>query len=468
MRRCWKPLLLLLLVLAAVVFSTPTPSTPSLESASTTSKASVSPEVEDSADADQMEIDDNMMQVDDGIDEISPMTLGHYYQNLFPHALYYKWLNYNGKLATTEFTHREFSFTIKDGIYLRYQSFKDSEEFQRELSRLSPSKIDIGAIFTAPPKHAKSLQPGVFKPVSKELVFDIDMTDYDEIRTCCQGGDICAKCWRFMTVAMHVVDRALREDFGFTKIMWAYSGRRGVHCWVCDERARKLDDAGRKAVAGYLSLIRGGAEQGKKVNLTQRSAQHPHIVRSLEIVEEYFEDVLLVDQEILLTRDRWTKVLNALPDEELRKTMDAQWSKRPDRSSVDKWSELIDAVDKRAAKKGSKFGLNTFERDIMLQMTYPRLDENVTTHVNHLLKSPFCIHPKTGRVCTPIAADQFDSFDPFAVPTLAQLLREVNEAPSQSGSIAKSTSMAPYIGVFEDFVSTVLPTPVNSQPSLDF
>ncbi|KAJ1663998.1 p48 polypeptide of DNA primase [Coemansia sp. RSA 2424] len=408
--------------------------------------------------------DDEKMQVDDGIDEISPMTLGHYYQRLFPHALYYKWLNYNGKLATTEFTHREFSFTIKDGIYLRYQSFKDSDEFQRELLRLSPSKIDIGAIFTAPPKHAKSLQPGVFKPVSKELVFDIDMTDYDEIRTCCQGGEICAKCWRFMTVAMHVLDRALREDFGFTKIMWAYSGRRGVHCWVCDERARKLDDAGRKAVAGYLSLIRGGAEQGKKVNLTQRSAHHPHIIRSLEIVEEYFEDVLLVDQEILLTRERWTKVLNALPDEDLRKSMDAQWAKRPDRSSVEKWSELIDAVDKRAGKKGSKFGLNTFERDIMLQMAYPRLDENVTTHVNHLLKSPFCIHPKTGRVCTPIAADQFDSFDPFAVPTLAQVLREANE----SGSSAKSSSMAPYIGVFEDFVSTVLPTPASSQPSLEF
>ncbi|KAJ2416556.1 hypothetical protein GGF41_005486 [Coemansia sp. RSA 2531] len=53
MRRCWKPLLLLLLVLASVVLSTPTPSSPSLESASATSKASVSPEVDDSADADQ-------------------------------------------------------------------------------------------------------------------------------------------------------------------------------------------------------------------------------------------------------------------------------------------------------------------------------------------------------------------------------------------------------------------------------
>ncbi|KAJ2470068.1 primase, DNA, polypeptide 1 (49kDa), partial [Coemansia sp. RSA 2320] len=68
------------------------------------------------------ENDDKMVVDDDGVSEISPMTLGQYYQRLFPHALYYRWLNYNSKLASTEFTHREFSFTIKDGIYLRYQS----------------------------------------------------------------------------------------------------------------------------------------------------------------------------------------------------------------------------------------------------------------------------------------------------------------------------------------------------------
>jgi DNA primase small subunit len=69
-----------------------------------------------------------------------------------------------------------------------------------------------------------------------------------------------------MTMAIKVIDVALRDDFGFQHIMWVYSGRRG---------ARGMDDQKRKAIAGYLEVIRGGAQSGKKVNV--RRPLHPHI-----------------------------------------------------------------------------------------------------------------------------------------------------------------------------------------------
>ena len=57
-----------------------------------------------------------------------------------------------------------------------------------------------------------------------------------------------------MNMAVKVMDQGLKEDFGFEHVAWFYSGRRGVHAWVCDESARELTDAGRSAVANYFEV----------------------------------------------------------------------------------------------------------------------------------------------------------------------------------------------------------------------
>ncbi len=70
--------------------------------------------------------------------------------------------------------------------------------------------------------------------------------------------------------------------------------------------------------------------------------------------------------------------------------------------------------------------------DIIMQYTYPRLDAEVSKHRNHLLKAPFCIHPSTGRVCVPVDPKEVDKFDPQTVPTMHQLLKELDE-PVKAG-----------------------------------
>lgn len=114
-----------------------------------------------------------------------------------------------------------------------------------------------------------------FKPMERELIFDIDLTDYDDIRTCCEGAAICEKCWNFMIAAVKVMNVALREDFGFEHILWVYSGRRGIHCWVGDYQARQLANDARSAIVQYFTVVEGNENVKRKVIL--REPLHPFL-----------------------------------------------------------------------------------------------------------------------------------------------------------------------------------------------
>jgi hypothetical protein len=65
-----------------------------------------------------------------------------------------------------------------------------------------------------------------------------------------------------MGAAVRFLDGVLRSSFGFANIMFVYSGRRGVHCWVCDDEARKLTDEARGAVVSYISVLASAAGGG--------------------------------------------------------------------------------------------------------------------------------------------------------------------------------------------------------------
>lgn len=49
-----------------------------------------------------------------------------------------------------------------------------------------------------------------FLSLDLKMLFSQDITDYDDVRYCCSGADVCSKCWPLMTVAIKVIDTSLR------------------------------------------------------------------------------------------------------------------------------------------------------------------------------------------------------------------------------------------------------------------
>lgn len=215
------------------------------------------------------------MQAEDDVS--TPEVMMAFYKRLYPFKSVFNWLNHQ-HAPTRLFTHREFAFTLLGDVYIRYNSFANSEELKKQVVRLNPSRFEIGAVYNARPRDKKTLRAGALQPLQRELVFDIDMTDYDEIRTCCSGKGICKLCWGFIAVAVKILDQSLREHFGFRHLLWVYSGRRGIHCWVSDQEAMMLTDEQRKAIMGWLEVIKGGQDMTKKVNIrTSGRPLHPSL-----------------------------------------------------------------------------------------------------------------------------------------------------------------------------------------------
>ncbi|KAK3825983.1 MAG: hypothetical protein J3Q66DRAFT_380297 [Benniella sp.] len=389
----------------------------------------------------------------------SPRQYMLFYRHFFPAKAYFQWLNYDpSPIPSKSFMNREFSFHLVDETFMRFQSFRTLDEFKKELIRMCPSRIDLGAVYNIRPKDKAGVRANAFVAVSKEMVFDIDMTDYDEIRTCCSGGDVCVNCWEFMTIAMKIIDAALRDDFGFKHLLWVYSGRRGVHCWVGDERARVMTNDQRKAIVSYLEVVKGGAQQARRVKL--QHTLHPSLSRAYDILQEHFRNLAFTSQDILRTPQHWEKVLAMIPDEDVQARVRKAWEDAPTRAPSLKWDVLETVVDKVASSSPKKAKeLRDIPRDIMFQLAYPRLDEKVSTDIRHLLKSPFCIHPKTGRVCVPIPIESCESFDPTSPPTVRTLVEELHkyDAAGDKPKVPdwQKTSLKEHVEVFERFVKGI-------------
>lgn len=403
------------------------------------------------------------------MNEFSDELLRLYYERLFPASLLCKWLDHSSNMKLLR--NREFSFTLEGDIYIRYLSFKNAAELLKEVKRKQPRKIDIGAIYNIEPAKKKSVRASSFIPKQRELVFDIDLTDYEEVMGSTKSESIWginSSRWKYMSTAMRIMTDVLRHDFGMKSFIWIFSGRRGVHCWVNDAKARELTDSQRKTILTFVTVL-----SGKKLEV--RFPLHPTLERCLPVLKASFEELCETDN-ILEDKKNVDLILAQISDSELKEQLKAQLEGETDSLTI--WGIIKNTVTSKSLKllknkKGSKEGLalqNSLIK-ILFYFTYPRLDVNVSIHRNHLLKSPFVAHPKTGKICVPIKEEDFDLFNPERVPTLRSLIDELNNTMSEEGNPKEKdfekTSLKPYIDHFQTvlFEHASLEKKINTQKS---
>ncbi|KPJ14998.1 DNA primase small subunit [Papilio machaon] len=111
-----------------------------------------------------------------------------------------------------------------------------------------------------------------------------------------------------------------------------------------------------------------------------------------------------------------------IPEDALREQVEKSLEKMPE-SSLERWKTFISIYDSYLRENGNAIRkIKYLIEEIKIQFCYPRLDVNVTKGFNHLLKSPFSIHPKTGKVSVVFKPNNARNMKLDEIPTIHSLL----------------------------------------------
>lgn len=336
----------------------------------------------------------------------------NYYANHFPAHEVHRFFSREWVVDGPAPHKREWGWEgIGGSPFVRYLSCSTPQDLLKMVSGKEVGKLNVGGMYKQDPNNRyKEREPMVVE--RREFVIDIDLDDYGGI-----GKDDLAACdrnWPLVAVGLEAVRQVLKEGFGFEHMLPVYSGRRGGHLWVCDERACQMNDEARGAVTNFLSPPEG---KGKKwwVELVK----HPnwmHISENLMV--PFFRTVGVRDIkdrglglfELSFQRKAFLENIH----ESIAKRIEADVCAA---ATPEKALDLIEMQCKgREPWKWEKY------QHAIWELVGPRIDANVSKHANHTLKAPYSVHPKTGRVSVPILHDRLDQ---FPVAARAPMVRDM-------------------------------------------
>lgn len=337
------------------------------------------------------------------MDAITPLE---YYTRHFPYRELARVLTRNGDALCQR------EFALEGDFYKRYVVAKDWEDLRRQvIAHPGITSLHVGPVYSG--RVARSADHARSWPARRELVFDIDLfPDYEWLTLNRADGsadmEACDRAWPVCAIGAFLLQYVLETAFGFKEIMCVYSGRRGVHLWVCDNAAMDLADDARSAIVGY---VRASLTEDK-ARATTGLRRFVETNEMLPAVQWAFDELLVREMGLLDPLEQRLSLVDRLDLSHVEALQGLHEDVIDMESGVVAWERIKTKV-KDTGQEWIQDKLN----EVVLAYVWPRIDENVSLHRNHLLKACFVAHPKTGRVASPVPQEDLFRFKPASVLT---------------------------------------------------
>lgn len=319
----------------------------------------------------------------------------------------------------TSMEKREFGFlTFKEKMMIRHKGFRGIEDLRRFLETTAPSDVYHSSAYYEKPEEGMEAKGWL----GADLIFDVDA---DHIETPCKNEHdkwtclkcnkkgtgqspencpkcgsqkfeeetwLCEKCLEAARLETIKLRNMLIDDFGFIEkdLMVCFSGHRGYHVHIEDEKVHSLDQLARKEIVDY---IRGTGLDVKYHGIGEFGG----VVVGPDLYDSSWRG--------RLAKGIYDFLVKATPEQ--LKTI------RLDKKKV---AALLDAWRKKAPWSAiGGVGIATWIKiaECAIRSQAASIDTVVTTDLHRLIRLPATIHGKTGLKVVTMQAGELEAFDPL-------------------------------------------------------
>jgi DNA primase small subunit len=328
--------------------------------------------------------------------------------------------------APSELPAREFAFMIggKKGMW-RHIGFRDEGGMRRFLSDKVPPHSYYSAAYYTDPAGPTMDKKGW---LGADLIFDLDA---DHIK----GAE--AMTFTEMLAAVKaefakLLDSYILGDFGFDEkdVEIVFSGGRGYHAHVTDERVRRLGSHERREIVDYISGTGLDFDWAmpKEPFQTKKFRSHVNVLYRRQLPGRGsggWRGKLLVGMESLgkevgaMSRDDALEYLSSVDGigaKTAARLHEELFEGEPGERGMDRMLS-----ENRIEVFSDERLMNAFVKLVQQKVKVElegEADEPVTSDIKRLIRLPGSLHAKTGFVSLPMNIDALKAFDPFeaAIP----------------------------------------------------